>query len=149
MRRNNMALTADSDICRYMKKNGFRLTKGRKALLEIVKNEHLTFKQIQSRLAERGYTNVASVYNMIDFFVDNKILTEVFINGVKYYDLSLGNDMHSDDSYIHMAIDGSDDIIEISNKTLYDRITEVVERDYNVSINNIKIVISAKRNNRY
>lgn len=144
-----MAISKETEIYKYMKRNGYRITKGRLALLEIVRNEHLTFKQIKDRLAEMGYTNVASVYNMIEFFVDNKILTEVFINGVKYYDLSLGNPMHDEDSYIHMALEGTGDIIEISNRTLYDRIREVVERDYGVEIKNIKIVIGARKKSLY
>ncbi len=135
----------DNDATKFMRNNGYRFTRGRKALLEILKNEHLTFRQIQERLAEKGYKNVSSIYNMLEFFLENKLITIVFVNGVKYYDLAIGNNMHQDESYIHMVILDTNDIFEISNKTLYDRIKEVTERDYNVDIDYIKIIIGARK----
>ena len=135
----------DNDATKFMRNNGYRFTRGRKALLEILKNEHLTFRQIQERLAEKGYKNVSSIYNMLEFFLENKLITIVFVNGVKYYDLAIGNNMHQDESYIHMVILDTNDIFEISNKTLYDRIKEVTERDYNVDIDYIKIIIVARK----
>ncbi len=135
----------DNAASKFMRNNGYRFTRGRKALLEILKNEHLTFRQIQERLAEKGYTNVSSIYNMLEFFLENRLITIVFVNGVKYYDLTIGNNMHQDESYIHMVIHDTNDIFEISNKTLYDRIKETTERDYNVDIDYIKIIIGARK----
>lgn len=130
---------------KYMEKNGFRLTRGRRAVLQILENEHLTFKEIQERLAERGYHNVSSIYNILEFFVQHHLVTVIFMDNTKYYDISIDNPMHASESHIHMMIDNNENIIEISNRALYDRINEVVSRDYNVDIKYIKITIGATK----
>ncbi len=141
-----MALSSKSTCYKYMQKNGFRITRGRKAVLEILENEHLTFKEIQDRLAARGYHNVSSIYNILEFFVFHKLVTIIFMNDTKYYDLAVDNPMHTNESHIHMMMLDTGDIVEISNKVVFDRVSEIIKRDYNIDIKYIKITIGAQKN---
>ena len=141
-----MAITSKSTCYKYMIKNGYRITRGRKAVLEILENEHLTFKEIQDKLASRGYHNVSSIYNILEFFVFHKLVTIIFMNDTKYYDLAVDNPMHTDESHIHMMIENTSEIMEISNKVIFERVAEIIKRDYNVDIKYIKITIGASKN---
>ena len=49
-----------------------RLTKSRKAMIEILEDKHLTFKEIQKALANRGFYNVSTIYNNLEFLMDHK-----------------------------------------------------------------------------
>ena len=44
-----------------------RLTKARKTLLNVLRNRHLTFKELQAELAKEGYYNVSTLYNNLEF----------------------------------------------------------------------------------
>ena len=71
---------------RYYQKirtDNMRLTKSRKAMIEILENQHLTFKEIQKALADRGFYNVSTIYNNLEFLVDQKIVVEIYINDTK------------------------------------------------------------------
>lgn len=124
-----------------LRDRGFRITKSRVALLEVLSDDHLTFKQIQVRLAEKGYTNVASIYNNIDFFLQEKVIVVLFINQVKYYELAIDNKMHTADNHIHLVDQANNQIIEINNKRIFDSITRYIENETDFDVQYIRLTI--------
>ncbi|MGI6360392.1 MAG: transcriptional repressor [Acholeplasmatales bacterium] len=78
-----------------LRKRNLRITEPRRALIEVLEDNHLTFKEIQKKLAERGFTNVSTIYNNLDFLIQEKIAVELYINETKYYDLAIDNKMHN------------------------------------------------------
>lgn len=124
-----------------LRDRGFRITKSRVALLEVLSDDHLTFKQIQVRLAEKGYTNVASIYNNIDFFLQEKVIVVLFINQVKYYELAIDNKMHTADNHIHLVDKANNQIIEINNKRIFDSITRYIENETDFDVQYIRLTI--------
>lgn len=119
-----------------------RLTKSRKAMIEILENQHLTFKEIQKALAARGFYNVSTIYNNLEFLIDQKIVVEIYINDTKYYDLALGNPMHSADSHIHIMNKDTNEITEVNNAEIFEYLNnhpafKDLELEY------IRIIISA------
>ncbi len=124
--------------------NNMRLTKTRKAMIEILENQHLTFKEIQKALAERGFYNVSTIYNNLEFFINQKIVVEIYINDTKYYDLALGNPMHSADSHIHIMLRDTNKITEINAPDIFDYISTHEELK-DIDLDYIRITISGKR----
>ncbi|MFP4177499.1 MAG: Fur family transcriptional regulator [Acholeplasmataceae bacterium] len=127
--------------------NNMRLTKTRKAMIEILENQHLTFKEIQKALAERGFYNVSTIYNNLEFFINQKIVVEIYINDTKYYDLALGNPMHSADSHIHIMLRDTNTISEINAPEIFDYISNH-EQLKDIDLDYIRITISGKRKHR-
>lgn len=127
-----------------LRKNNLRITNARKAMIEVLEDNHLTFKEIQRELAKRGFTNVSTVYNNLDFLLEHKIAVELYINDTKYYDLALDNPMHNADSHIHMIVRDTNTITEINNPKIFEYIKNLEELSH-LDIDNIKISISAKR----
>jgi len=132
---------------RYFNKirtSNMRLTKSRKAMIEILENQHLTFKEIQKALASRGFYNVSTIYNNLEFLIDHKIVVEIYINDTKYYDLALGNPMHSADSHIHIMNKDTNEITEVNSPDIFDFVAshpafKDLELEY------IRIIISANK----
>ena len=121
-----------------------RLTKSRKAMIEILDNQHLTFKEIQKALAIQGFSNVINIYNKLDFFVEHKIVVELYINDQKYYDLAMGNPMHSADSHIHIMNKDTSEITEVNKPEIFDYISNhPVFSDLDLEY--IRIIISAQK----
>lgn len=128
-----------------LREKGYRITKSRVALLEVLSDDHLTFKQIQMRLAEKGFTNVASIYNNLDFFLQEKIVVVLFINQVKYYELAIDNKMHTADNHIHLVDQANNQIVEINNKRIFDSITRYIENETEYNVQYIKLTIGVNR----
>jgi len=101
-----------------------RLTKSRKAMIEILENQHLTFKEIQKALASRGFYNISTIYNNLEFLMDQKIIVEIYINDTKYYDLAMGNPMHNADSHIHVMNKDTNEITEVNNPEIFEYLTK-------------------------
>ncbi len=120
-----------------------RLTKSRKAMIEILENQHLTFKEIQKALASKGFYNVSTIYNNLEFLMDQKIIVELYINDTKYYDLALGNPMHSADSHIHVMNRDYNEIHEINQPDIFDYISKHPTFS-NLDLDYIRITISAR-----
>ncbi len=127
-----------------LRKKNLRITEPRKALIEILQDNHLTFKEIQTALAKRGFTNVSTIYNNIDFLLEEKVAVELYINGVKYYDLAIDNPMHSADSHVHILIKDTNEIVEINNPDIYEYIKKCPELEH-LDIDYIRIAIGAKK----
>lgn len=126
-----------------IRKNNMRLTKNRIAMIEILENEHLTFKEIQKELARRGFYNVSTIYNNLEFLIEQKIVVELYINDTKYYDLAMGNPMHSADSHIHIMNKDTNIITEVNSPDIFEYITN--HKDFeNLNLEQIRITINAR-----
>ncbi|MDY0278083.1 MAG: transcriptional repressor [Acholeplasma sp.] len=122
---------------------GHRLTNNRVAMIEILENQHLTFKEIQKELSKRGYTNVASIYNNLEFLVKEKIVVEIYIGGRKYYDLAMDNPGHSNESHIHISHRDTDVITEINDADIFEYISNHPKLKH-LDLEYIRIIIGAK-----
>lgn len=132
---------------RYFKKirsQNMRLTKSRKAMIEILENQHLTFKEIQKALAALGFYNVSTIYNNLEFLISQKIVVELYINDTKYYDLALGNPMHSADSHIHIMMRDTNQIVEINGPDIFEFLQNHPELK-DLDLDYIRITISGQR----
>ncbi|MDO9628510.1 MAG: transcriptional repressor [Acholeplasmataceae bacterium] len=120
-----------------------RLTKSRKAMIEILENQHLTFKEIQKALAARGFYNVSTIYNNLEFLVEQRIVVEIYINDTKYYDLAMGNPMHSADSHIHIMNKDTNEITEVNSPDIFDFLSNHHAFKH-LDLEYIRIIISAQ-----
>ncbi|MDY0075257.1 MAG: transcriptional repressor [Acholeplasmataceae bacterium] len=124
-----------------------RLTKSRKAMIEILENQHLTFKEIQKALAQRGFYNVSTIYNNLEFLIDQKIVVEIYINDTKYYDLAMGNPMHNADSHIHIMNRDTNEITEVNSPDIFEYISKHPSFK-DLDLDYIRITISASGKKR-
>src|SRR5690606_27348973 len=135
---------------KFIKDNN-RFTKARKALLEVLKNRHLTFKELHQELSKKGFTNISTLYNNLDFFLKNNLISEIYLDGIKYYDLGQDNPYHDHDSHLHMAIkdpeSGETIIKEIDYPEIYDAIkSHPVFKHYHIDY--IRILVSAVKDKK-
>lgn len=121
-----------------------RLTKARQAMIEILEDKHLTFKEIQKALSSRGFYNVSTIYNNLEFLVDNKMVVEIYIDNVKYYDLALDNPMHSADSHIHIMNKETNEITEVVSPEIFEFIQNN-ENFKDLNLDYIRVIISASK----
>ena len=105
-----------------LRKQNVRITKQRRAIIDVLEDRHLTIQEIYSELRGRGFKNLGTVYNNIDFLLENKIVTQIFINGKKHYDLTIDEKSHNADSHIHVTCKVNNNIIEINNSSIFDDI---------------------------
>lgn len=112
----------------HLEDGDFRLTNARKALLDVLENDHLTLKEIRKGLVDRGFTNLATLYNNLDFFLTNKVIMKLNIDGQTYYDIASDNPNHNHESHIHIVYKDADKntlyITETQDKVLFDTISE-------------------------
>lgn len=127
-----------------LRKRNLRITEPRRALIEILEDNHLTFKEIQKKLAERGFTNVSTIYNNLDFLIQEKIAVELYINETKYYDLAIDNKMHNADSHIHVLVKDNNKITEVSSVDIFDYIKDH-EAFKNLDVEYIRITVGARK----
>ncbi len=121
-----------------------RLTKSRQAMIEILENKHLTFKEIQKALSNRGFYNVSTIYNNLEFLMENKMVVEIYIDNVKYYDLAMDNPKHSADSHIHIMNKETNEITEISSPEIFEYITNH-DAFKDLDLDYIRIIVSASK----
>lgn len=127
-----------------LRKKNLRITKSRRAMIEILEDNHLTFKDIQKKLAERGFTNVSTIYNNLDFLIQQKIAVELYINETKYYDLAIDNPMHNADSHIHVVIKDTNKITEVSAPDIFDYIKS--HKAFNeLNVEYIRITVGSRK----
>lgn len=107
-----------------LRKQNLRITKARKAIIDVLEGHHLTIQEIFYKLKEKGYHNLSTVYNNIDFLLEHKIITQVFINGKKHYDLTIEEYSHNADSHVHVSCHASDNIIEINEEEFLSKIKD-------------------------
>jgi len=105
-----------------LRKQNLRITNARKAIIDILEGRHLTIHEIYDELKLKGYHNLSTVYNNLDFLCDYKIITKVFINDKTYYDLAIEETSHDADSHIHVACQSSENIIELNEEKILEKI---------------------------
>jgi Fur family ferric uptake transcriptional regulator/Fur family peroxide stress response transcriptional regulator len=105
-----------------LRKQNIRITKQRKAIIDVLEDNHLTIQEIYAELKKRGFSNLGTVYNNIDFLLEHKIVTQLFINGKKHYDLTIDEDSHDADSHIHVTCKVENKIVEINHSDIFDTI---------------------------
>ncbi len=123
-----------------LRKQNVRITKQRRAIIDVLEGRHLTIQEIHAEMKKRGFHNLGTVYNNIDFLLEHKIVTEVFINGKKHYDLTIDEKSHSADSHIHVTCRVNNNIIEINDSDIYDCIKDH-EIFQNFNISKLQIVV--------
>lgn len=109
-------------VFQLLREKNVRLTKPRRAIIEILGDNHLTLQEIYDALLTKGFHNLGTVYNTIDFLLEHKIITQVFINGKKHYDLTIDEDTHTADSHVHVMCKMDNNIVEINQSELFDMI---------------------------
>jgi Fur family ferric uptake transcriptional regulator/Fur family peroxide stress response transcriptional regulator len=117
-----MKMDKKEEIFAELRKNNVRITKQRRAIIDVLEGRHLTIQEIHQELKKRGFHNLGTVYNNIDFLQEHKIVTQIFINGKKHYDLTIDDTSHTADSHIHVTCRVNNKIIEINNSDLFDMI---------------------------
>lgn len=123
-----------------LRKNNIRITKQRRAIIDVLEDRHLTIQEIYSELKHKGFNNLGTVYNNIDFLLENKIVTQIFINGKKHYDLTIDERSHNADSHIHVTCKVNNNIIEINNSSIFDDIKKnSIFKDF--KINKLQLVV--------
>jgi Fur family ferric uptake transcriptional regulator/Fur family peroxide stress response transcriptional regulator len=117
-----------------LRKNNIRITKQRRAIIDVLEGKHLTIQDIYNDLKRKGYHNLGTVYNNIDFLLEHKIVTQIFINGKKHYDLTIDEQSHTADSHIHVTCKVNNNIIEINDSKIFDQIkANEIFKDFNIS----------------
>jgi Fe2+ or Zn2+ uptake regulation protein len=128
-----------------LRKNNVRITKQRRAIIDVLEDKHLTIQEIYTELRNRGFKNLGTVYNNIDFLLENKIVTQIFINGKKHYDLTIDEKSHNADSHIHVTCKVNNNIIEINDSSIFDEIkANSIFRDFD--INKLQLVVEGTCN---
>ncbi|MBM7452756.1 Fur family ferric uptake transcriptional regulator/Fur family peroxide stress response transcriptional regulator [Acholeplasma morum] len=131
-----------------LRKNNLRITNSRRAMIDVLENNHLTFKEIQNALAKKGFTNISTIYNNLDFLIEQKIVVELYINDTKYYDLAIDNPMHNADSHVHVVVKDTNKITEINNTDIFDYIKQIPELK-DLHLDYIRITIGARKKKTY
>ncbi len=117
-----------------LRKNNIRITKQRRAIIDVLEGKHLTIQEIYNDLRKNGYHNLGTVYNNIDFLLEHKIVTQIFINGKKHFDLTIDDQSHNADSHIHVTCRVNNNIIEINDPKIFDMIrANEIFKDFNIS----------------
>jgi len=120
--------------------NNGRLTKPRRALLEILENKHLSFKEIKDILQKKGFLNVATIYNNLYYLINKNIISTLFLDGIVYYEVIYDNPKHIGSSKIHVIDSVTGKITEIKSYELLTLIRENQEiSEFN--IDNIEVII--------
>jgi Fur family ferric uptake transcriptional regulator/Fur family peroxide stress response transcriptional regulator len=123
-RRDHMNMDYKEKAFQNLRKQNLRITNARKAIIDILEGKHLTLQEIYHELKKRGFHNLSTVYNNIDFLLEHKIITQVFINGKKHYDLTIEEYSHNADSHVHVKCLANDNIIEINEEEFIDKIKD-------------------------
>jgi len=117
-----------------LRKTNIRITKQRRAIIDVLEGKHLTIQDIYNDLKKKGYHNLGTVYNNIDFLLEHKIVTQIFINGKKQYDLTIDYHSHTADAHIHVTCKVNNNIIEINDSQIFDQIkANEIFKDFNIS----------------
>jgi len=126
-----------------LRSQGLRVTKQRKEIIDILEGRHLTFQEIKAELIKRGFKNLATLYNNIDFLLEHKLIIELHINGVRYFDLSIDELSHDANSHIHIMCRRSELIVEINDETILD-IIKKHPRFSDFEADKVQLVINGK-----
>ncbi|MDR2828599.1 MAG: transcriptional repressor [Acholeplasmatales bacterium] len=129
---------------RELKSNGLRVTKARMRLIEALEEKPLSFKELCEVIFKKGSTNLASIYNNINFFVEQNVILQVEIKNEKYYELILDKPYRDSIDHIHLVDSESKLIDEIYAPEIVEFIRKYDELK-DIDISNIKIIITTKK----
>jgi len=123
-----------------LRKHNIRITRQRKAIIDVLEGKHLTIQEIYSELKKKNFKNLGTVYNNIDFLLEHKIVAQIFINGKKHYDLTIDEKSHNADSHIHVTCKVNNNIIEINDSKIFNEIkNNPIFRNF--TINKLQLVV--------
>ncbi len=79
-----------------LRAEGYRITKARENIIRVLCNGgHFGIEDIIKKLSEQGEVNIATVYNNINFLVDERVVNEFAFNGKhSVYELNIGLHAH-------------------------------------------------------
>ena len=80
--------------------------------------------------------------------LEHKIVTQIFINGKKHYDLTIDDRSHSADSHIHVTCKVNNNIIEINDSRIFDEI-KAMEQKQMIEFAEFVATYSDKNKNAY
>ncbi len=128
-----------------LRKQNIRITKPRREIIDILEDKHLTIPEVYEQMKLKGFANLATVYNNIDFLLENKLIHQLLINDQKFYSFHIDENIDILESHIHLTCKDSNQIIE-----LYDyRIIEYLKSHpifKEFSIESLEIVVKGKCN---
>lgn len=111
------------EFYKKLRKNNIRITMQRRAIIEVLNGKHLTLYELHMAMKRKGFKNLGTIYNNLDFLMEQKIVAEVFIKGKKHYDLVVGEKSnHGPDEHIHLTCSVNNKIVEIDDKELFEMI---------------------------
>ncbi len=117
-----------------LRAQGYRITKAREDIIKIMCNQgHYTVEELVNELKKiKEDVNVATVYNNVNFLVEEGILEEYnFINKSSIYELNIG--LHA-----HLVCIDCSDVYNINIPT-FEKIKQKVEKDSGFKIVDAKL----------
>ncbi|MFY9177398.1 MAG: transcriptional repressor [Caldicoprobacterales bacterium] len=140
---NNISVKEDFRLVkRLVEKNGLRLTKQRKLILEqfFITKRHLTVEDIYQRL--KGFNiGLATVYRNVKIFTSIGIIKEISVDGVSYYELKIYS---KKPLHLHFQCINCNDIIDIDEREValnYIRLNKDIEKTNNLEIYDVNIML--------
>jgi Fur family ferric uptake transcriptional regulator/Fur family peroxide stress response transcriptional regulator len=123
------------ELYQKLREKNIRVTQQRRAIIDALDGKHLTLYDLHLAMKAKGYKNLGTIYNNLDFLMDQKIVTEVYIKGKKHYDLVVGEQgHHSADQHIHLSCSVNNKIVEIDDKDLFEMIkNHEIFKGFNIS----------------
>jgi len=96
----------------YLKKNGKRLTKPRKIILETLNIRPFEFKDLYKQCKYAGKENVATFYNNIHFLKEERAIREIVFGTTRYYQLILDKDNRFSDNVVFVLDEVNQELSE-------------------------------------
>lgn len=124
-----------SDLSRLLKTKGFRLTKPRKAIVEVLESYPRTALELHSEVTARGISvDLASVYRTLELLQQLEVVQVVDLGeGMKRFELVHDRDHHHHVSCTHC---GSIEHISIQEESLLNTIS--VQSQYQIQNHTIE-----------
>jgi len=69
------------ELYQKLRDENIRITQQRRAIIEALAGNHLTLQDLHLAMKLKGFRNLGTIYNNLDFLMDQKIITEVYIKG--------------------------------------------------------------------
>lgn len=130
----------------------YRLTRVRTGIIQALEGKKLTFDEIYTAISEKGFINLASLYNNIHFFVTQKIVNKIHADNEEYYALNenlIYNDKQASNSFYVFVEDDEEEnekprLIEVDGDEYFDLITQYLDRK-NIVAKEINITVKGRK----
>ncbi|HHV26147.1 transcriptional repressor [Anaerosalibacter bizertensis] len=136
-------------IKKLIEDNGYKMTYQRREILSqfiINKNNHLSAEKVYDMLKDNGI-GISTVYRNINIFVDLDILKEFRVDNKSYYELKM---YARKPLHIHLQCEKCGKIKDIVDKEIilnYLKINNLIEKNYNIEIDDVDIMFHGLCNN--